>query len=214
MLVQEVSSNSPSTTLEGTNGGVGRSSSTKTSTTALTFSEFIDIINPLQHIPGVNTLYRQITGDEASTRARAAGSVVYGLAAGGAIGAIGLMSANFGEMALTGQLALGKSNEPSDASNASGTLTSTVNTDDGDLQFSSVEESSTTAAAQLLSKVMLETDNTPQNEPKANEEQTDLSRVKSLKLSAAVSDPRNVLPLEVLEALHSKHLEFFDNESS
>jgi len=44
----------------------------------LTFSDFIDIINPLQHIPGVSTLYRSLTGDEISPGARMAGGTLYG----------------------------------------------------------------------------------------------------------------------------------------
>jgi hypothetical protein len=31
-----------------------------------TFAEFLDIINPLQHIPVVSTIYRAITGDQIS----------------------------------------------------------------------------------------------------------------------------------------------------
>jgi hypothetical protein len=38
----------------------------------------IDIINPLQHIPVVSTLYRQITGDEISPAARIAGDTLFG----------------------------------------------------------------------------------------------------------------------------------------
>ena len=38
----------------------------------------IDIINPLQHIPVINTIYRQITGDEISDVARIAGDTLYG----------------------------------------------------------------------------------------------------------------------------------------
>ena len=44
----------------------------------LTFGDFIDIINPLQHIPGVSTLYRSLTGDEISPGARMAGGTLYG----------------------------------------------------------------------------------------------------------------------------------------
>ncbi len=38
-----------------------------------TFDDFIDVINPLQHLPIVSTLYRALTGDEISPQARAVG---------------------------------------------------------------------------------------------------------------------------------------------
>ena len=40
--------------------------------------DVIDIVNPLQHIPIVSTIYRAITGDEISTGARLAGGTLFG----------------------------------------------------------------------------------------------------------------------------------------
>ena len=42
------------------------------------FWDFIDVINPLQHIPLVSTLYRELTGDEISAPARIMGGALYG----------------------------------------------------------------------------------------------------------------------------------------
>lgn len=42
------------------------------------FDDFLDIINPLQHIPIVGTIYREITGDKIETPARIAGGALYG----------------------------------------------------------------------------------------------------------------------------------------
>ncbi|MCF8466332.1 MAG: hypothetical protein K9G33_02930 [Sneathiella sp.] len=42
------------------------------------FGDFLDIINPLQHIPGISSLYREITGDEISPGARMIGGTIYG----------------------------------------------------------------------------------------------------------------------------------------
>lgn len=42
------------------------------------FWDFIDIINPLQHIPVVSTIYRELTGDEISAPARIMGGALYG----------------------------------------------------------------------------------------------------------------------------------------
>lgn len=46
----------------------------------------IDIINPLQHIPVVSALYRQITGDEIHALARIAGDGLYGGVVGAGLG--------------------------------------------------------------------------------------------------------------------------------
>lgn len=54
----------------------------------LTFGDFLSVINPLQHIPVVSTLYRWITGDTIKPAARVVGGALYG-------GPIGLVSAAF-----------------------------------------------------------------------------------------------------------------------
>lgn len=51
------------------------------------FSDLIDIINPLQHIPIINTIYRQLTGDTESAAADIIGGALYG----GPIGAASAM---------------------------------------------------------------------------------------------------------------------------
>lgn len=51
------------------------------------FSTLLDIINPLQHIPLVSTLYREITGDGINPAARMVGGAVFG-------GPIGFASAS------------------------------------------------------------------------------------------------------------------------
>ncbi|WP_417798052.1 hypothetical protein [Terasakiella pusilla] len=54
----------------------------------LSFWDFVDMINPLQHIPVVSTAYRAITGDEIDPGARMAGGTLYG-------GPIGLAASAF-----------------------------------------------------------------------------------------------------------------------
>lgn len=44
----------------------------------LTFWDFLDVINPLQHIPVVNTIYREMTGDEIKAPAKMIGSAILG----------------------------------------------------------------------------------------------------------------------------------------
>lgn len=44
----------------------------------VSFADLIDTVNPLQHIPVVSTLYRDLTGDTISSQARIAGGALYG----------------------------------------------------------------------------------------------------------------------------------------
>lgn len=46
----------------------------------------LDVINPLQHIPVISSIYRHITGDEISPMARIAGGALYGGGLGAAAG--------------------------------------------------------------------------------------------------------------------------------
>ncbi len=50
-----------------------------------TFLDFIDIINPLQHIPVVGTLYREMTGDQIDPGSRIAGGSLFGGPIGAAV---------------------------------------------------------------------------------------------------------------------------------
>jgi hypothetical protein len=43
-----------------------------------TFLDFLDVVNPLQHVPVVATIYRSITGDEIDPGSRIAGSSLFG----------------------------------------------------------------------------------------------------------------------------------------
>jgi hypothetical protein len=43
-----------------------------------TFDDFVDIINPLQHLPLVSILYRELTGDEIKPAMRILGDIGYG----------------------------------------------------------------------------------------------------------------------------------------
>ncbi|MBL4739342.1 MAG: hypothetical protein JKY12_00005, partial [Sneathiella sp.] len=42
------------------------------------FDDFLDIINPLQHLPIISTLYRELTGDTISAGSRMIGGGVFG----------------------------------------------------------------------------------------------------------------------------------------
>ena len=50
-----------------------------------TFFDFLDIINPLQHVPVISTIYRSITGDQIDPGSRIAGATLFGGPLGGAL---------------------------------------------------------------------------------------------------------------------------------
>lgn len=69
------------------------------------FAELLDVINPLQHIPLVSTLYRAVTGDEIRAPMRVAGGALFGgpigfLAALANVVVDDAVGADLGEMAL------------------------------------------------------------------------------------------------------------------
>jgi hypothetical protein len=55
---------------------------------SFSFRDFLDIINPLQHIPVVNTIYRAVTHDEIKAPARVLGGGLFGGVAGAAAGIV------------------------------------------------------------------------------------------------------------------------------
>ncbi len=52
----------------------------------ITFTDFLDVLNPLHHIPLIGEIYRAVSGDEISAGARLAGGTLYG-------GPLGFLSA-------------------------------------------------------------------------------------------------------------------------
>jgi hypothetical protein len=50
----------------------------KAQSEGFSFGDFLDIINPLQHIPVISTLYRHLTGDEIGVPEKIAGDGLYG----------------------------------------------------------------------------------------------------------------------------------------
>lgn len=66
----------------------------KAETDGFDFGDFIDIINPLQHIPGIAELYRSVTNDRISDDARKAGNALYGFALGGPVGLGAMLAYN------------------------------------------------------------------------------------------------------------------------
>lgn len=67
------------------------------------FEEIIDIINPLQHIPVISTLYRKLTGDEIGQVSRIAGDTLYGGVFGSFLSGLVSAVANVVVEAITGR---------------------------------------------------------------------------------------------------------------
>ncbi len=61
----------------GASGGSG-AAATSVDDSGFTFHDFLSIINPLQHLPVIGTLYRAITGDTIKTPEKIAGDALYG----------------------------------------------------------------------------------------------------------------------------------------
>lgn len=59
-------------------GTASRGAGGKEEDDGFSFWDFLDIINPLQHIPVVNQAYRALTGDTIDTPARLAGGLLFG----------------------------------------------------------------------------------------------------------------------------------------
>ncbi|MDQ6992773.1 MAG: hypothetical protein Q9M31_04810 [Mariprofundus sp.] len=71
----------------------GKSSATWESK-SFSFRDILDIINPLQHIPVISTIYRKITGDEMGYAAQIAGDTLYGGAVGSLVSSLVASIAN------------------------------------------------------------------------------------------------------------------------
>jgi hypothetical protein len=59
-------------------GPIAVASAAKSDDSGFSFADLLDIVNPLQHIPVVSTLYRSITGDQIGTPEKIAGDTLYG----------------------------------------------------------------------------------------------------------------------------------------
>ena len=64
------------------------------------FGDLLDVINPLQHIPVVGSLYRNLTGDEISGPAKIMGGLLYG----GPVGLVAALATTIAEQEVGGDL--------------------------------------------------------------------------------------------------------------
>ncbi|ATX80689.1 hypothetical protein Ga0123461_2287 [Mariprofundus aestuarium] len=95
------------------------------------FRDFIDMINPLQHLPVVSTIYRKLTGDEIGDGPRMVGGAIFGGVLGSWISGLASAVANVFSSRTTGKdvgdhvLELAQS--ATEANSGSGTQAATVN---------------------------------------------------------------------------------------
>ncbi len=61
---------------------------------AFGFADFLDVINPLQHIPVLSSVYRAVTGDEIGPAARMVGGGLFGGAVGFVAGLVNALVAS------------------------------------------------------------------------------------------------------------------------
>jgi len=59
-------------------------SATEAGTATLSFNDFLDMINPLEHIPVVSSIYRAVTDEQINPVSRVVGDILYGGFMGGA----------------------------------------------------------------------------------------------------------------------------------
>lgn len=57
----------------------------KTDTSGFSFKDVLDVINPLQHLPIIGTVYREVSGDKISSTARVIGGALFGGPIGGGL---------------------------------------------------------------------------------------------------------------------------------
>jgi hypothetical protein len=76
---------------DGGNGDEAFFGPTRAGDPEMSFNDFLDIINPLQHLPIVSTIYRAITGDTIKPTTRVMGDLLFGGPVGAAFGAVSAM---------------------------------------------------------------------------------------------------------------------------
>jgi|GEM_PF-947744 len=69
----------------------------------LSFSDLVDAVNPLQHIPLASSAYRSISGTSISAASQLAGDTLYGVASGGGILSVASSAADFAVKQVTGK---------------------------------------------------------------------------------------------------------------
>ena len=196
----------------------------------LGFRDIVDIINPLQHLPVIGEVYRNVTGDGISDGARHAGHALYGLALGGPLGMAGMLGYAMAGSAVSNALQAPDAAQDADAAatpvpdepavssvqpqtpelandNASAS-SKAIGTDD--LLGMRVARSRDEAAAAPANLTRFLTDpasvSMPLSKPSSGSGTRETERPdQPPALDAVIQHPANRLPLDVLETLRNRH---------
>lgn len=182
------------------------------------FSDFLDIVNPLQHIPVVSTIYRELTGDELGAPARILGGALFagplGAAAGAASAAVEAVSGKDPGAHAVAFLGLG-----SDEEEAPATAIAAVEQDESlpveEQQMALLEPMPAEAviAEELpvpvsvppLDSAALQSVTRVEEDVAVAETPASVAPLGMASVDAAASFPGNRMPKELLEALYDMH---------
>ncbi|SUA99532.1 Uncharacterised protein [Pannonibacter phragmitetus] len=192
--------------------------------------DIINIINPLQHLPVIGEVYRNVTGDGISDGARHAGHALYGLALGGPLGMAGMLGYAMAGSAVSNALQAPDAAQDADAAvvpvpdepvissvkpqtpelandNASAS-SKAIGTDD--LLGMRVARSRDEAAAASANLTRFLTDpasvSMPLSKPSSGSGTPEARpQDQPPALDAVIQHPANRLPLDVLETLRNRH---------
>lgn len=120
------------------------------------FMDFLDIVNPLQHIPIVSSIYRELTGDTINPAARVVGGALFGGPIGAILGGINAVVASENNGKDIGELAMNKAGFGKGADEketASTVQTATAKKDDKKIPIIEVHPSDAAALAQPIEKM-------------------------------------------------------------
>lgn len=125
----------------------GKNGATDVQSVDMSFGDFLDMINPLQHIPVISSIYRAVTGENINPVSRIAGDVMYG-------GAMGLASAGLAALGSIGDEVLTAANGGQSTGEV---IVASLFGDDGtpDAQIASVDNSTGANAAPSTSQIQL-----------------------------------------------------------
>jgi hypothetical protein len=112
----------------------------------MSFDDFLDMINPLQHIPLVSSIYRGITGDTISPVARIAGDALYG-------GVMGIASAGLAALGAIGDEVVAANNDGKDLCQT--VVASLSGSDSEDAQLASANNPQADTSATASSPIQL-----------------------------------------------------------
>ena len=127
---------------------------TDAGTAHMTFGDFIDMINPLEHIPVISSVYRAVTGEKINPVSRVAGDILYG-------GVLGAASAVFGGVSAVADAGL---EEQTGKDSGGIAIAMLFGPDDEKDKTTQLADAGNTAAAPVAPSAILAAASPPQND--------------------------------------------------